>query len=113
MNIVVAVPDGRIVVDGLALRCEFASDATHSIRWNGAEGVGHVMGGPNEGPFRDPAIIAPYVAAWRAAMQRLIAATEAAQGQEQAAYQAWLAAEAQREEQLRAAAAAGEPTATQ
>jgi hypothetical protein len=39
-------------------------------------------------------------------MQRLIAATEEAQTQEQAAYQAWLAAEAQREEELRAAAAA-------
>lgn len=96
MDVTVDVVDeGRMVVaiDGISLVCaspvEGHSEWMRSMRWLGGEiALGHINGGPASTSFRDPAVIAPYVAAWRAEMDRRLAAIDAAQAAELAAYQA-------------------------
>lgn len=107
MQVTVLPADRTIVVNGVALKCEFdPPEGVQSIHWAGAEGVGQMTGGAAHGLFRNPGLIAPYVAAWRTAMQARIAATEADEPIEQAAYQAYVAAEAQRNAERIAAAQA-------
>ncbi len=105
MQVTVLPVDRTIVCNGLAVKCEFeVPEGVQSIHWSG--GLGQMTGGVAHGQFRDPAIVAPYLAAWRAEMQARIAATAADEPIEQAAYEAYLATEAQRDAERRVAAQA-------
>lgn len=107
MQLTVIPGDRTIVVDGLALKCEFsAPEGVQSITWAGAHGVGQMTGGAAHGVFRDPATVASYVAAWRTALQARVAATEVAEAIELANYQAYVAEEQRRDAERRAAAQA-------
>lgn len=107
MQVTVNPAQGTVVIDGLALKCIFAvPDGVQSIHWAGKFGTGQQSGGTGHGVFYDPAVIAPYVAAWRTEMQARIAATEAAEAVETAAYQARVAQQEQIAQEQQAAAQA-------
>ncbi len=90
MHLIVAMADGVVTIDGLPLACDFKRDASiASIRWHGEALYGHItptdpIGG---GDFNDPAVIAPYVVAWRTALQQRLDAVAAATTAELAAFQ--------------------------
>jgi hypothetical protein len=114
MNVTVNMAAGFVAVDGVALQCSFPINKTiRSIRWHGETLYGNVVvDGPEVvgGEFRDPAVITPYVTAWRAEMQRRLDAAATAATKETADYQAWLVSEAGKT-QLQMTAAAADATA--
>jgi hypothetical protein len=93
MNLVANPAAGLVTIDGLALQCDIAADsAIASIRWHGEALYGNIAPPPGVtggGDFRDPALVAPYVAAWRAALQKRLDALIADQASEAAAFQKW------------------------
>ena len=110
MQVTVIIADKTVAVDGLALACAVPADpAVASIRWHGDALYGNATPAPGQaggGDFRDPAVIAPYVAAWRTALQGKLDAAAAAATAETAAYQTWLAEQKASDAQRAAAAAA-------
>lgn len=108
MHVTVNMPDQVISIDGVALQFPFQVDKSiRSIRWHGEALHGNtVTVAPGGGEFRDPAVITPYVTAWRAEMQRRLDAVATAATKETADYQAWLVSEAGRAAQQKTAAAA-------
>jgi hypothetical protein len=108
MHVTVNMPDKIISVDGVALQCSFPVDvAIRSIRWHGEALHGYtVTVAPGGGEFRDPAVIAPYVTAWRAEMQRRLDANAVDATKEKSDYQAWLVDEAGKTERQKTNAAA-------
>jgi hypothetical protein len=110
MDVMVNMAAKIVAVDGLALVCDFTTDSTiASIRWHGDALYGHITpaaGVTGGGDFRDPATAAPYVAAWRTAVQKRLDTNAADQTAEAAAYQKYLADEAAKAKALAAAAKA-------
>jgi hypothetical protein len=104
MQVNVNMTDKVVAVNGLALPCDFKIDPTlAALRWEGDALYGNMTpaaGQTGGGDFRDPSIIAPYVAAWRTALQTKLDAVTADATSEAAAYQKFLsdekAAEAKR-----------------
>lgn len=88
MRVSIAVAERIISIDGLTYMLgadAFPSpqningkpaDGVQAIVWNGDDMFGHVQGGGGE-PFRDPAVISPYVAAWEKFHGEAMAAAQA------------------------------------
>lgn len=92
MQVTVIPADKVISVDGLSLKVDMDMDTTiHSIQWHGAAGAG-IISGPGGDAFRDPAVILPYVEAWRVALKALDAATVTEAAAAADAYQKRIAA---------------------
>jgi hypothetical protein len=95
MNLVAVIATKTVTIDGLALECDIAADPSiWAIRWHGEALYGHITppsGVTGGGDFRDPSLVAPYVAAWCTALQKRLAAVDAAQVNEKDAFQKWSA----------------------
>lgn len=109
MNLVVDLAAKTVTIDGLALQCDVPADASiATIRWHGEALYGHITppaGVTGGGDFRDPALVAPYVAAFRAAAQKRLDALTADQASETDAFKQWTADQAAATKQQQAAAA--------
>ncbi len=79
MFVSIGVADRHVSIDGQTYNFDAATfpspqtingkpaDGVTAIVWNGSELFGNIQGGGGE-PFRDPAVIAVYVAAWETAL---------------------------------------------
>lgn len=103
MRVAVLLGDKTVSVDGLAIQIapskfpqpeniNGAPAANASvISWHGDALMGTVQGGE---PFRDPAVVRPYVRAWSEAVADMAERVGKSLDAEEVAYQAHLAAEA-------------------
>jgi hypothetical protein len=109
MNLVVNMAAKTVTIDGLALECDFPADESiATLRWHGETLYGHITmpaGSTGGGDYRDPAMVAPYVAAWRTALQKRLDALTADQASEATAFQKWTAEQAALTKKQQAAAA--------
>jgi hypothetical protein len=110
MNLVADIAAKTVTIDGLALHCDvpLVPAWIAVVRWHGETLYGHITpvpGTADGGDFRDPSLVAPYIAAWRATMQMRIDALAADQASEAAAFQKWIGDQAALTKQQQASAA--------
>lgn len=104
MRVVANIADRQITVDGLRIDFGFGTfpapqningkpaTGVTVVTWDGAALAGSVQGEGGE-PFRDPAVIRPYVEAWETALSAIVGAIDTAKVAEEAAYAAHVEAE--------------------
>ncbi len=122
MQVSIGVEDRHISIDGTTFHFDAATfpspqningkpaTGVQAIVWNGGDMFGHIQGGAGE-PFRDPAVIAPYVQAWEGALGAQIASLQTVSNgmkkkkSDEAAAYVKLVADLKAEDDARAAAA--------
>jgi hypothetical protein len=108
MRVSVVVPDSTIVVDGAPLRFDFPveDNTIEAIQWDSVALSGSIQRHGSSESFKDPAIIAPYIEAWREEVNRRATASVDHESASLAAHQDYLKAEAEKKAEREAAAKA-------